>query len=654
MNSDTNGKSDSQDSIEQPNKPGNPGSTPSPAPESFKDQDIVQKLSTLCLDPKTEITRLWHSITREITLKKILPFNTLELSQGANHPQVAAVFRIWANSPIVQQNLHKSLWKTPEEWGYFILKEGMETTIKRHSGDPYVYPDPRSQGKGVKLLLRLAMTPPEEFPCFDSRLSKFTENTFMVRLKLLAHNTIGPAYTTLKDKAQSPPDADPEPSKKSGSTTAKPAKATAFKMRGISGKPISQSNASTTANSDPVNRPTPPAGEPTHKTLFKVHFPNHAPLPEDRKVRGSAIGELSRLLMVDFLMQLFSIEPEAKLMRYPTASPLTFHSAWIHLHSNQAKFPRGADQFKSIFYNHFFRPNGSSSSAKILIAHNMPRDELLELFQPFFGGWDETQEDNGITFKLELAPIQSPKTASVAWLKGTGYWTHGANLSEAIRQDPLYKIKESKDNQQYRYPIELIYQRIQTKQNERWDPTGTKNPMAVHVHCAEEHYDSVLSLLSNIYAPGRRSGYPQHKKLQVVPDCGSHKYLATQDETLDQVFTSLVDKQFVIVDSIQVIYIENVVGNPGPLSPQDPSTLYSAVTSMVDSNSNRPKQPVFIGLDQSTKDPSIWLLPVDKYRYAEALALSQRFGHAMTKHWGPSAWNWFTPSFRQKQEDVQP
>ncbi|CAB9531405.1 expressed unknown protein [Seminavis robusta] len=176
--------------------------------------------------------------------------------------------------------------------------------------------------------------------------------------------------------------------------------------------------------------------------------------------------------------------------------------------------------------------------------------------------------------------------------------------------------------------------------------------MAVHVHCAEEHYDQVLSLLSNIYAPGRRSGYPQHKKLQVVPDRGSHKYLATQDATLDQVFTSLVDKQFVIVDNIQVIYIENVVGNPGPLSPQDPSTLYLAVTSMVDSNSNRPKQPVFIGLDQSTKDPSIWLLPVDKYRYAEALALSQRFGHATTKHWGPSAWNWFTPSFRQKQEDA--
>ncbi|CAB9531995.1 hypothetical protein (Partial), partial [Seminavis robusta] len=40
----------------------------------------------------------------------------------------------------------------------------------------------------------------------------------------------------------------------------------------------------------------------------------------------------------------------------------------------------------------------------------------------------------------------------------------------------------------------------------------------------------------DIYAPGRRSGYPQHKKLQVVPDRGSHKYLATQDATLDQVF----------------------------------------------------------------------------------------------------------------------
>ncbi|CAB9501259.1 Intercellular signal essential for a variety of patterning events during development (By similarity) [Seminavis robusta] len=112
LNNGTNGKeADPQDNPEQSNKPGNPGSTPSPAPESFKDQDI-QKMSTLCLDPKTEITRLWHSLTREITLKKILPFNTLDISQGANHPQVAAVFRIWANSPIVQQNLHKPLWKT--------------------------------------------------------------------------------------------------------------------------------------------------------------------------------------------------------------------------------------------------------------------------------------------------------------------------------------------------------------------------------------------------------------------------------------------------------------------------------------------------------------------------------------------------------------
>ncbi|CAB9527701.1 hypothetical protein SEMRO_2050_G312590.1 [Seminavis robusta] len=302
MNNDTNGKSDSQDSIEQPNKPGNPGSTPSPAPASFKDQDI-QKFPLYALTSRLK-----------------------SLDSGTN--------------------LQKSLWRTPEEWGSFILKEGMETTIKRHSGDTYVYPDPRAQGKGVKLLLRLAMTPPEEFPCFDPRLSKFTENTFMVRLKLLAHNSIGPAYATLKDKAQSPPAAEPDTSKKSGKTTAKPAKAAAFKMRGISGKPISQSNASTTANSDPVNSPTPPAGEPTHKTLFKVNFPNHAPLPEDPQVRGSVIGELSQQLMVDFLTQLFSNETEAKLMRYPTASPLSFHSAWIHLHSKSAKFPREADQFK--------------------------------------------------------------------------------------------------------------------------------------------------------------------------------------------------------------------------------------------------------------------------------------------------------------------
>ena len=200
--------------------------------------------------------------------------------------------------------------------------------------------------------------------------------------------------------------------------------------------------------------------------------------------------------------------------------------------------------------------------------------------------------------------------------------------------------------------IEVKYQRVEDMYKAKYDPDATVT-MANAVLCAKPHYSIVLDTLNKVFSPKRKYGYPQAKKLTVIPDRASPCFICPSGEAADTIHYTVKEEQSLITKQMIVIPLDNTIKHAGQLCDTLDLNLYEAITSIVmNKNTNDPnsKQPLFVSLDRDKNMDHSWKLVTRRDRYEEALPITQRLGHTCCKMLGPRAWEWFTDNFYEKQQ----
>ena len=530
-------------------------------------------------------------------------------------------------------------------------------SFRSYTGDNLLYRNSKGQQQAVKYFLRLAATEPTEFATYNPNKAQFESDEFIVRLKLIVHMILGATFKLYKNGK--PPKQGKSTQQNKEEVTNIPEKGTKaarkpppkLKLKGITAEqqaknPYSKQNE-TTAESQPAKAEwiPPPKTQPKNMTFFTCQFPSVDPFPSGN-ARFAKWDEAKDHLLQIFFNEITRVDDNARIIKFPTVSDATNAVKWIHKRSKREKQPKG-QQFSHFFHGHFFRQNGTSSKVRILIGHDVPAETLVQACKPTFNSWDETEEADNATIRLEIDPIQDADFTNVAWLKGTGYWTNTENLAQAIREDKYFVAKEKSLGRNIL--IDLRYAIVKDSPSDPWNRDGP-SIRAVMVTCAAKDYSIVEALLDKIYDSRRKTGYPQYKKFQVVLDRGSRHFATSRNPGVEQMFMAQKEKQGYLINSMKTYNLERAVENPGPLSEAVPVDLYAAVSAIVDNSSEFSKQPVFVSLDQDPKDPSIWKLTYREDRQEEAQATAQRLGHALAKHFGPLGWNFFTKEYKRRQE----
>ena len=290
-------------------------------------------------------------------------------------------------------------------------------------------------------------------------------------------------------------------------------------------------------------------------------------------------------------------------------------------------------------FNHWMKHTGERSTAKILLAHEVPKEALMEAFRDevnFENCWEDVTADK---FFLTLSPLQEADVLSVGWLYGSSYTTNRVNLGTAINATPQLTLN--------RLTVELRVKHIQSYPREKVEQAARVS--AVHVFCAKSKYLQTQKALHNLYNKKRKFNFPEEKRFQFVPDMSSDSSTISRDVKAVATHEAFKEQQAVHLRSIDRIYLTNVMREPTTnLAHFYQYNLHAVLMGLVDKRT--PEQPIFLGLDQSPDNPAVWILTTQADQYQEACEVAQKLGVLVSHQMGDLVWDtWFTSEYRQLQ-----
>ena len=124
--------------------------------------------------------------------------------------------------------------------------------------------------------------------------------------------------------------------------------------------------------------------------------------------------------MRDFLSQLWSVDPEAKLYRFPSELNTLPGMKWIHKHSHDGFFPKNKRKASIYFANHWIKDDGERSTTRALIGFVIPSADLFQAFTEVESNtdcWHDSDDD--LKFFMQACVLQVADTIPVAWAHGT-------------------------------------------------------------------------------------------------------------------------------------------------------------------------------------------------------------------------------------------
>ena len=592
-----------------------------------------------------QVTRMWNGVmTTKAQILKLKPLSAIELCKHLAYPALKTVIRIWKEAPVFPQDLKAA---DPNQWDACLVRELVANAFAGGDANKHYYTGEGRQQEGARhkakmLLLNLAVTPRHLCPGWNPTLLSLVAANFLEKLLYFSQMFFGPV-AHLWTKAQ----AEKEASTDTHQAAPAPAPANIFlpKNATMAGPMNPQEDSSTAKSPTPTASATapkvePPRTDPTTKTFFDISTPGHSPLSEDTREAWKQRDEITSTQIRAFLAKLHTVDPEARLCRFPAEMNVFPGMDWIHHLSFQGFFPVTKKKSNVYFHNQWVKNNGERSSAKALLWHTKTIDELLEAFTSTTNYSDCWNDDGGDdqSFFLTESILQDANTVPIAWLCGTTWKTNLTNLGHAIHQTPNFSTNPHIN-------IELSMKFIQQFPGEKVD--SENRIFAVHVYTSRAHAHQVLQWLARLYSESKKYGYPESKKLYLVPDLSSPANNVTPDDFEEQVYTKYIAAQAAHLKTVRVISLSKVITNASTnLSAAYPHNLHAAVMGMFDKKNS--SLPCFISLDQDKDVPGIWHLTVREPQYPNSCRVAKVLGIMCCQMWGDGVFDvWFTPSHRQ-------
>jgi len=587
------------------------------------------------------VSKKWNQlVVTPGIITRLKPLQGAELVQGIQLPAFAAIALHWK-----QTEFFKGWFEADDHHDLnheSLLEVLVQMTFAPGKELRYYYPgDTEAISKerrlrACKFLLDLAVTPKARCPSYDVTSDSLKNPTLLELLLLKVHQALGPVaklYTDHMENAKEPaPEATPPPAPFSfpRKTTPPP-------------HPLAQPNPSeptmlpdtTTLLAGP--KPQPPREAPPHRTYFNLSVPGHQKLPPGNDGWRKR-DEIIQQLIPAFLLALHLTDPIARLLKFPSIRNTRLAKSWLHHYSPLSFLPKSKNDANLYWSFHWLAESGERSNAKILIAHKVPLETLLEALKPlvdFDNCWvDETEGK----FFLTKSFLQVADVVQAGWLYGSSRHTNTAHLGDALNAIPELATNNIQ--------VELRYKYIQSTLGESVAPSD--KTFAIHVFCDPKNYHKVVELLNRVYNKSRKYNFPLEKKFQFVPDVAT-KECNLKDAASLATHHRYKEEQAIYLQGLTTIELRGVITDAGAsLDPCYDITLYGAVAGLHDKRNMR--TPVFASLDQHGDDASLWILSVTQLHREEAEEVAQKLGVLFSHQLGPKAWSaWFTKDYRLAQ-----